>query len=478
MARPRLVATAAAAAFALALAACGGSSKPGPPPDTTPPAIANPQNGGLARGDKLVVRFSEPVRAVATTAVSVFDAGGGPLAATHAFLADGSLEVTPAAPLPVPGPVEVRVADVADAAGNLLAQGSAFFRVSGWVDMGYARQGGSGPQVLPMMEVARLAGVTQVVWSNGRAWSDGAGWTRTSSGYVQSLGVDGDLLLHTAWGGGDVAFSSLASGTVNPLTPAPVARPTNSALAGCQAAGGHRAVYAWLEQVAAPSLHFEVKAASWEPGAWTDLGTLAVDAIMDAGNPAAACAPSGTAFVAFSRYPCDAGDCVLVLRRAPGAAGWTEAHRVRFGYTPALALAGERPVVAYPSTSSDIRVEREGDAGWESLGALSTSNANLGLDPAVVVDAGGAPIVAWAEWPEYPTRDAAQARVYVAARRGAAWVILGAGPVNDEVPLAAARAPHLAIGEDGVLEVAYYEWSGGGDPIYGDFHIRVKRFAE
>jgi hypothetical protein len=473
MVRPRLL-----LAAALALAACGGSSKKEPPPDTTPPAVANPQNTGVARGDTLVVRFSEPAHAVAATAVRAFDAGGSQLDVASTFLADGSLEVTPALPLPVSGPVEVRVENVADAAGNLLARGAAFFRVTGWVDMGYARQLGFGPQYIPTLQVARLAGVTQVVWMQGRAWNDGAGWTELPAGYSQSLAVDGDLLLQSATSSAEVALSSLERGTASPLGSGPVAPAITSSLAGCQIPGSHRAVYAWLQHVASPGTGFEVKAAAWEAGTWTDLGTPGVGATMDAGNPSAACAPSGTAFVALSRFPCDAGDCVLVLRRAPGAAEWTEAHRIAFGYTPSLALAGEQPVVAYPNTSNEVRVERAGPAGWEGLGALSTSRSNLAVEPAVVVGAGGEPIVAWAEWPEYPVRKSEEGRVYVAVRRGAEWVILGKGPVNDEVPVAAARAPRLAIGEDGVLVIAYYEWSGVGDPVYGDFRIRVKRFAE
>jgi len=465
-------------AAALALAACGGSSKKEPPPDTTPPAIANPQNTGAARGDKLVVRFSEPVHAVAATAVSAFDAGGATLAIASAFLADGTLEVTPAAPLPVPGPVEVRVENVADTAGNLLLRGSAFFRVAGWVDMGYARQLGYGPQVVPRLEVARLAGVTQVVWILGRAWNDGTGWTEVPTGYNQSLAVDGDLLLHTSWSGAEVAFSALDRDAASALGTGPAASPSASSLAGCAAPGSHRAVYAWMEQVATPSLHFEVKASAWEAGAWTAPGTLSGDATVSGSNPSAACAPSGTAFVAFQRFPCPAGDCLVVLRRAPGAADWTEAHRIGFGYTPALALEGERPVVAYPSTSNDVRVERQGAQGWESLGALSTSSSNLCLEASLAVGAGGALHVAWAEWPEHPVREPEKGRIHVAARRGTEWVILGKGPVNDEVPLAAARWPRLALGDDGVLVVAYYEWSGVGDPVYGDFRIRVKRYAE
>lgn len=464
-------------AAALLLSACGGSSKKDPG-DTTPPAVANPQNAGLARGDKLVVRFSEPVHAVAATAVNAFDAAGVTLAGSSAFLADGTLEVTPAAPLPVPGPVEVRVENVADAAGNLLTRGSALFRVSGWVDLGYARQLGYGPQVIPRLQVARLAGVTQVVWIGGRAWSDGTGWTEElPTGLNQSLAVDGDLLLHTAWSGSAVAFSALDRGAASSLGPGPAARPTDGSLAGCRTPGSRRAVYAWMEQVATPSIHYEVKASGWEAGTWTDLALPGGEAGIFYWIPSAACAPSGTAFVAFTRFPCPAGDCLVVLRRDPGAAGWTEAHRIAAGAEPSLALDGERPAVAY-SGAGGVRVERQAAQGWESLPPLTTSSSNLAREPSLVADASGVLHVAWSEQPQNPVSEPEKGRIYVAARRGADWVILGRGPVNDEVPVAAARAPWLALGDDGVLVVAYYEWSGVGDPANGDFRIRVKRYAE
>jgi hypothetical protein len=51
--------------------------------------------------------------------------------------------------------------------------------------------------------------------------------------------------------------------------------------------------------------------------------------------------------------------------------------------------------------------------------------------------------------------------------------------VNDESPAVAARAPRVALGDDGVVVVAYLEWDGTGDPLADDgtlnYRVRVKR---
>jgi hypothetical protein len=462
-------------AAALLLSACGGSSKKEPPPDTTPPAVANPQNTGAAKGDKLVVRFSEPVHAVAATAVNAFDAGGATLASTAAFLPDGSLEVTPAAPLPVPGPVEVRVENVADAAGNLLARGSAFFRVAGWVDMAFPSPAVWGPNVGPPHEVARLAGATHLAWSGARAWHDAGGWSApVAGGYFQSLVPGGGRLLHFTHSGASGVVEAVDAGGVTTISPVLQAELLDSSLAGCGPDGGSGALLGWMTVVGSPRGHVEVRASRLSAGAWIDLG-IPAGAGVGSSDPKVACTPTGYALLAFGQFlgSCP-GSCVRVLRRAEADADWTEIRSAP-GFSPALAMAGRVPILAYVDTAG-LRVEWQGPAGWADLGSPQVDLARSPADLALAVDAAGAPHLAWVE---LAGQDYTQAWVYVAARRGPGWALLGKGPVNDEVPFASGRRPRIAVGDDGVLVVAYIEWSGQGDPRYEQNHvIRVKRFAE
>jgi hypothetical protein len=469
----------AAISVMVVLAACGKEKQKDP--DLTAPRIANPVNAGVGARDALRVLFTEAVTATAATSITVVSRAHGNVASDATLTRDGVLEVTPHSPLDVPDTITVTVFDVADLAGNVLVQGSAVFETTGWADLGFDSGAVHGPSYVPHPEVARAAGVTQVVWPFGRAWLKDGMWTvADSSLYTQSIAARGGTVLRAGSAFGDVLMDQLDAETATTLGPAlPASSPITLSLASCPDMSV-LAIVAWHESVGSgASTYTRVRAAAHSLyGSWLDLGVLGGGPGIWAWNPAVACWVYGRAYVAFEQS--EDGGVSSRLRVAESLGGaWTELPRIPDNALhPTLAVGpNEELFIAYMDRGAgqDVRVQRRrpGEA-WQPMGVPDTDPALLADDASLFIHQ-GTPVVAWAEWPlDRPD----QAHIQVKRWTGQAWQTLGAGPVNDEVPVRAARAPRLAIDDDGVLVVAYLEWNGLGDPLDGqqtNHRIRVKR---
>lgn len=470
--------------FALALlaSACGGSSKKAEPlePDLTAPRIANPVNVNVGRRDVLRVRFTERVVTTASTAVEVREDGGATVAAAITFAADGTLEVVPSGPLPLPATIEVQVRNVGDAAGNLLLQESAFFRIAGWASLGLDSAVAPGPLYVNGPEVARAAGVTQVVWPGALASLAGGVWTVTgTTADPQAVASDGPYLLRLERSSTRMSLTSAVPGEPGTSSFTPVDSTVTASVGACQGASGRDAVVAWQE-VPSQLAYTVVRAARWD-GTWLDLGVVGGSPGNYAWNPAAACDPvGGSSWVAFEQEQCGGpSPCVRLMRRIRTDIQWTELPSpATVALHPALLANGDQPVLAYtrfPGTGADAVVEQYQGAGWVSLGALDTDRSLYADEVAMAWDytAGGL----LAAWAEYPQGRPEQARVHVKRWDGTAWTLVGKGPVNDEEPFRPARRPSVAMGTDGVAVIAYLEWDGTGTVESGasNHRVRVKR---
>lgn len=190
-----------------------------------------------------------------------------------------------------------------------------------------------------------------------------------------------------------------------------------------------------------------------------------------------------TAWVAFEQSGCGgAAICLRVMRQGPAGGAWVEIPTPGPDTLhPALLPNGPGPIASFTQLGSGadavVAQYRDGTAspGWEVLGVLDTDPALYADETAMTWDyTSGGLLVAWSEWPPgHPE----QARIHVKRWDGAAWTLVGKGPVNDDEPFRAGRRPSIAMGADGVVVVAYLEWDGtGGVDDGGHNHrVRVKR---
>lgn len=119
-----------------------------------------------------------------------------------------------------------------------------------------------------------------------------------------------------------------------------------------------------------------------------------------------------------------------------------------------LVKNGNAPLIAYNRKSSlgnyRVYVKRWNGSSWTSYGSgpLNIDPAKSATQPTLVVDSSGNPVVAWTE--QVPVGNLCCTRkVFVKRWNGSGWDLLStSGIVN-------ASQPHLAIGENGQLFLAY-----------------------
>jgi hypothetical protein len=410
---------------ALALLACSKHR-----PDFIAPAIANPFNTVGAR-DVLRVRFTEPVTPTATAVVTVTSALHGAVTGAVTLTRDAVLQITPAAPLEVPDTITVTVQNLADAAGNMLVVDSAMFETTGWGDLGLTSFPTFGPKVWPLIDVARAAGITQVVRSQQRVWLAGGTWGSEwlNSFRGEALAASGGTILRARLEAAGVVVEALDAGTVTPLGPALTSGvpPVAVSAAACPGASGLETVVAWTEDGVAPN-SAQIHVGQFTDGAWSHVEALGGAAGVHDTGAAVACAP-GVAYVAFQRnvvgaYPPD----LRLASRASDVGPWTELPAVAgadgvYQYALGVGSGGQLWLVyteGYGATRY-VRVARldpHPGSAWQSPGALGTPTSFVADEPSLTIDGTGAPIVAWAEWPpDHPE----QARVQVRRWTGQAW---------------------------------------------------------
>jgi hypothetical protein len=97
--------------------------------------------------------------------------------------------------------------------------------------------------------------------------------------------------------------------------------------------------------------------------------------------------------------------------------------RWEVGLESAVAVDGQGGIVVAAAGSSGLAVFRHDGTRWERLPTIAHSSTRV-HGPAVAVDGGGAPLVAWSEQRDAAVRDA---EVYAARFAGGAWSPLGGG---------------------------------------------------
>lgn len=143
-------------------------------------------------------------------------------------------------------------------------------------------------------------------------------------------------------------------------------------------------------------------------------------------------------------------------------------------FEPAIAVDDEgHPVVAFLE-GGDLFVSRWNGSTWVELGgALDTNAAHDVATPAIAVDAAGTPFVAWIEWDG--AAPGSQRALFAARWNGTAWESLGgalnetSGDAADPVLVVdAAGAPMLAWNESGAVRTARRPagaWLSGGSGL-------------
>ena len=221
--------------------------------------------------------------------------------------------------------------------------------------------------------------------------------------------------------------------------------------------------------------------AGWDevgPGAASGGGLSTTSGRSD--SPSQAMSPDGAPVVAWDD---DRGDGEEIYIRRWNGSTWAEigngsatgggiSSTPGASTSPSLVVASDgSPLVAWETSAGadyEIYLRRWNGSAWVAMGGSASgggiSNNNAGsYAPSLVVDAGGAPIVAW-----YDAGDG-DWEIYVRRWNGSSWVEMGdnsaaGGGISNNS--GSSRLPSLAVGPDGVPIIAWEDDSSGNLEIY------------
>jgi Bacterial Ig-like domain len=456
---------------------------PTPPADVTPPQVASryPAAGDANGTLPFSVTFDEPLDAATVTRDSVrVHRLSGAIPSAVALSADGkTITITPAVPLDVPTWVEVELTNgLKDRAGNPFhAERSPWvFDVPVWARLGggpISDEDGFNPWATlaldalgrPVVGMANLYPDFAVRFERG-AWVP---LTTPSSTIHASIaaGPNGEVWHADASWGHAIVVNRLTDRGWVPVAPPIAVDPGR---------------YPWIPRVASTPSGPVV---AWAEGISDGMGGLA-------GAAARADAFRAGAWQGWGDGPHALWDAIGASASGEVFAVWTSAGATvaRLGDTveylpsPAAVVNGiasiavgedGSPFVAF-ADGAGVWVKRWDGASWVDVGGALGDAAPPGSSlPAIALDAGGAPVVAWNEG-AYGSR-----KLLVARFDGASWTRLG-GPLN-------ASSAHdaycvaLALDARGLPVVAWAEATGGTrndgmgtpHPVYRFHAVRMNR---
>lgn len=213
---------------------------------------------------------------------------------------------------------------------------------------------------------------------------------------------------------------------------------------------------------------------TWQPGSrtWDEHALPLNHTIRSAAFfPAAASGPDGTVYTAWLEGDVAHSD-VYVSRRGPdglwrpvGSALNVRPHTYTFA--PQLAVGAAGPVAAWMEDQGGIDnvfVKRWTGSAWQALGASLNVRPGLPAErPKLALDAGGGPVVAWAEG------QPGARQVYARRWTGTRWALLGGGPLNGRGHDAFSAS--VTVDGQGRAVVAWCEGTGMNAAV------KVRRFS-
>lgn len=438
-----------------------------PPVDETPPALTaiTPATGAsIWLGDTVAFTFDEPIEASAATISARLNTAA--IGATLALEGDRTIvvKVDPAAR--GIGTLDLRLGGaIRDAAGNAATLPiDADYAIPAWHRPTVDRGPAAGSPAIAVADDGTLV----AAWLVGAAGARRVAVGRFARGAWSSLG---DVL-----GGADASSPAITLDASNrPIAgwieggAAKVARwdgawsalpsPGNGARIALArpAAGGAPSVL-----VAGSSIAVSMLSATdtWQAmgAALTITGTLV-------GEPALAVPAAGKAVVAWI----DSANSAAQLRASRFTGAWTGYAPIPLGSPPtpnraSIAARGDTVAIAWDQHAGSFGVYAAkstlSSTVWTRLGrVMDVDAAGDARAPAIEIDAGGAPVVAWTELVE------TQQRGVLARWGGSAWTIVG-GP-SFLASAAAPTRPALALRGGGA---AVLGWSMGTTVAFARFN--------
>jgi Bacterial Ig-like domain/Bacterial Ig domain len=484
--------------------------------DRTPPQVTfrtpSPGAQDVSVRQPIRVTFSEPIDPASlsdTTVHLVLELAGTPveLAKTLSLSADSKeLTIAPSSKPNVPSEVAVSLDGVTDRAGNLLASPSDWnWRHPAWLPVGGPLSAVPEPQdtTMPSTRAQSPALALDAEGNAMVAWSEQA---PTGTNYARTLvfvqrwnGGNWEPLGESVLGDSSVPLAGPASlevdGSNRPVVALynstgifvfiarwegqwqEIGRLTNGDGGGIaskpslQFEGAGGPVVAWSQADGSggnyPPPTPNSYIARWSGTEWNQIGLFnAYPALgTDAADVVLKTQGSDQKAVAWSEWDGSTSD-IHVSRFSeqgwnPVGGALSAKSGTTFAQRPSLQLdSGGNPVVAWKErneggTSSNIYVQRWTGALWESFGNGVNEEASIGQadDPALVLDASGNPIVAWAG------TDGSTTNIYVHRWVNGHWELLG-DVLSANPGQTGAAHPALRIDNEGVPIVAWDEADG------------------
>lgn len=221
---------------------------------------------------------------------------------------------------------------------------------------------------------------------------------------------------------------------------------------------------------------FDVYVHRWDGSAWQQVGLSLNQVIGNPGDnatrPSLALDSSGNPIVALVKEnSTHSGVLGVYVARWDGSAWAVLGSPRAAGYAPSLAVdASDHPVVTYGVSlpgASYVRVDRWDGSAWQSLGGdldAVPGVATNAMNPAILVDGTGTPVVAWTE------DDDSSVLAYVRRWTGSAWEPLGGalGPEGASSIKDFSLVLSLARGGDGQPVLS---WCGPSNEAPSAVHV-------
>jgi hypothetical protein len=488
---------------------CGGTG-----PDGTPPTLTSrtppPGEGNVSVHSAIEASFSEPLAASTVTASSVIVSGEGSilLPTTLTLSADGStvaigLDSAPSAPNTI---TVTLTDDISDRAGNRLNVPADVwsFEMPAWLalDGPLSAHDGDGDAYYPSLALDGNGNPT-VAWEEfgESVWDipvwrwDGSGWSPLGGGPLSanegntdaekpSLALDASGDPVVAWHEDDGTTRNIHvhqwDGSVwNPVGSGLLSANggnTNAFSPSLKLDDHDRPVVAWHED---DGTVYNVHVQRWDGSAWSPVGGGLLSrngAGTDAGSPSLALDGSGNPVVAWHEH--DGTTYNIYVQRWDGSAwiplgsalsatsGITAALRASL----ALAESGD-PLVAWQERKDavlNIFVWRWDGGSWIPLGSGLSVNGFDALEPSLVLNDSGDPVVAW----RGRESDGSTAGIHIWQWDGNDWSPVEGGRFSSVPESGFVEAPSLTVSPSGVQAIAWHETDGAS------FKIHVRRANE
>lgn len=431
--------------------------------DRTPPQVASrtPEPGAkdIWVRQPIEVSFSEPIKASTLTSDSVrLMAGTTDVPVTVSLSADGAkLSVTPSSRILVPNTVKLTLsAAITDSAGNPLnlpADAWSWSLPLSFPIGGLSALPGNTYAATPFLQLTRQ-GSPVVSWLETGEFSSSYWTIHVSTG----MGLNWQSF-------GDSASSAASFQRTDVGIPQ-----------GLQLDQFDNPVIAWIHATESDKGGIYVK--RWTGTAWLQLGDLLNAVPREAPDyyqttPQAlsmVLTGDGNPFIAWDQLDQGVGYSKIHVWRwtgtkwealgAPLTRSWRLDEPTASANVSMVLDQMNRPIVAWTDVSHDetrsIEVHRWTGSNWEALeGRISAHPQPRAVNPALLLDAAGSPILAWSEFRED------RSDVYVRRWTGNSWAPFGQ-PLSALPGKTSANHPKLQLSASGALFIAWAESSESG----------------